>query len=56
MTATIAFATMRRLMAVIAIGCALAGCSKCQDWRIFGSGGIGLDACKSDTLPSPPQQ
>ena len=55
MTATIAFATMRRLMAVIAIGCALAGCSKCQDWRIFGSGGIGLDACKSDTLPSPPQ-
>ena len=55
MTGAIAFATIRRLMAVIAVGCALAGCSKCQDWRIFYTGGVSLDACKSDT-PAPPQQ
>jgi hypothetical protein len=45
-------ATIRRLLAVIAIGVALSGCAKCQDWRIFGAGDAGLDACKSDTIPS----
>jgi hypothetical protein len=40
-----------RLIAVAAIGVTLAGCSKCQDWRIFGAGDASLDACKSDTLP-----
>jgi len=55
MTGAFGFATIRRLMAVIVIGCALAGCSKCQDWRIFYTGGVSLDACKSDTPPAPQQ-
>ena len=45
-------ATIRRLLAIVAIGASLAGCAKCQDWRIFGASDAGLDACKSDTVPS----
>jgi len=52
MTQAFPFTTIRRLVAVIAVAFALAGCSKCQDWRIFGAGDAGLDACKSDTLPA----
>jgi hypothetical protein len=45
-------AMLRRLLAVVALGVALGGCAKCQDWRIFGAGDASLEACKSDTLPA----
>jgi len=47
--------TIRRLFAVIAVGIALAGCSKCQDWRFYEAADASLDACKSDTVPQPQQ-
>jgi hypothetical protein len=45
-------AMLRRLLAVIALGIALGGCAKCQDWRLFGAGAASLDTCKSDTPPA----
>jgi hypothetical protein len=42
-----------RLSAIIAIGLTLAGCDKCQDWRIFGTADSQLQSCKSDAVPRP---